>query len=248
MSMYNKLFTKILDSSIWMEPTPTRIVWLTLIAAMDEDGMVQFASIPNVAHRAVVSLEEAEEAIRKLESPDEHSSDPENEGRRIERVNGGWVVLNAHKYRELVTRAVIKEQTRIRVAKYREKKKGNADVTQELRTPSDTDTASDSGKEVQEENHRAQKGPPCTLEQAKAVSDSIGVSREEAEHWWTSRASDSWMKGGEGNRRPVGNQWQHDMKAFAMAVRKTGGSNYATKTNGRNHGGDLNAPDRYGKA
>ena len=136
-TMYNKLFTKILDSSIWLEPSPTRIVWLTMIAAMDENGFVQFASIANLAHRAIVPLNEAKEAVKCLESPDDDSSDKEYDGRRIERVDGGWMVLNAEKYRELVTRVIIKEQTRARVAKFRERKR-NAEVTQdnEKLTPS----------------------------------------------------------------------------------------------------------------
>lgn len=65
---------------------------------------------------------------------------------------------------------------------------------------------------------------PCTLAQAKAAAESAGVTHEEAEHWYSSRASDDWMKGGDGNRRPVGREWQHDMKAFTMAVRKNGGT------------------------
>lgn len=134
--MYNKLFTKILDSSIWLEPTPTRIVWLTFIAVMDEDGFVAFAAPANVAHRARVELPEAEVAIAALEAPDENSSDPDHDGRRIERVPGGWIVLNAAKYRALTTRVIIQEQTRKRVARHRAKLKGlpidecNASVTQ----------------------------------------------------------------------------------------------------------------------
>lgn len=121
--MYNKLFTKILDSSIWLEPTGTRLVWLTLIAAMDEDGFAQFASVGNLAHRANISMDETVVAVKCLESPDVHSSDPDHEGRRIERVPGGWMVLNAPKYREIVTRLVAKEGNRRRVAKHREKQK-----------------------------------------------------------------------------------------------------------------------------
>lgn len=117
--MYNKIFTKILDSSIWLEPDATRLVWLTLIAAMDEDGFAQFASVPNLAHRAIVSLEAAQRAVEALEGPDQNSSDKDHDGRRIERVPGGWLVLNAEKYRLLVTRAVQREQTRERVRKHR---------------------------------------------------------------------------------------------------------------------------------
>jgi len=129
--MYNKLFTKILDSSIWLESMPTRLVWLTFIAAMDEAGFVQFASVPNVALRARVPTAAAEKAIACLEGPDPNSADPDHEGRRIEKVPGGWMVLNAGKYRDLIKRAIMQEQTRARVAKHRAIKRGNVDVTGE---------------------------------------------------------------------------------------------------------------------
>jgi hypothetical protein len=130
--MYNKLFAKILDSSIWLEADQTRIVWMTLLAAMDEDGFAPFACVDNLAHRARVPLEAAKEAIKAFESPDENSGDPDNEGRRVEKVPGGWLVLNAPKYRDIVTRAVQQQRTRERVARFREVRKrvsGNARVT-----------------------------------------------------------------------------------------------------------------------
>lgn len=143
--MYNKIFAKILDSSIWLEATATRIVWLMFLAVMDEDGFAQFAAVANVAHRARVSLDEATAAVMCLQGPDLNSSDPANEGRRIERVPGGWMVLNAEKYRDIVTRENIKAQTRERVRKHRARQEEasakepcnaacNAPVT-----PSDTD-------------------------------------------------------------------------------------------------------------
>ena len=96
--------------------------------------------------------EEAESAIACLENPDANSSDPDNEGRRIERVPGGWLVLNAEKHRAMVTRAVIQEQTRLRVQRHREglKRKRNARVTRSQKanasvTPSET--GSETGSE-----------------------------------------------------------------------------------------------------
>ena len=127
--MYNQLFTKILDSSIWLEPTTTRLVWITLLAAMDEDGFCEFASAGNLAHRARVDVTECNAALLCLESPDMNSSDPDNDGRRIERVPGGWMVLNARKYKGLTTRYKSKEQTRLRVQRFRERNSCNADVT-----------------------------------------------------------------------------------------------------------------------
>lgn len=121
--MYNKLFAKILDSSIWLEDHATVRVWLTFLASMDEDGFSPFASIGNLAGRARVTMEEARKAVQCFEAVDPESSDPDNGGRRLERVPGGWIVLNASKYREQVTRDNIREKTRQRVAAFRDRKK-----------------------------------------------------------------------------------------------------------------------------
>lgn len=121
--MYAKLFASILDSSVWLEAMPTRIVWLTLLAAKDRDGFARFASVENLARRAVVSVEEAEKAVETLEAPDGRSSNPDHEGRRIERVPGGWLVLNAKLYDAMVKGDDEREATRDRVRRHRERKK-----------------------------------------------------------------------------------------------------------------------------
>lgn len=126
--MYNKLFTKILDSSIWLAPDPHRLVWITLIAAMDRNGIAEFACAGNLALRARVSLEETEQAIQAFMSPDPHGPDQEFDGRRIERVPGGWFILNAQKYRELVTRAISNEKSKERMQRHREKLRNVTDA------------------------------------------------------------------------------------------------------------------------
>ena len=164
--MYNKLFAKILDSSIWLETDGTRIVWVTLLAAMDEDGFAAFASVPNVAHRARVSLKVATAALTTLESADPHSSDPDHGGKRIERVPGGWVVLNAPKYRAMASRQDQRVATRERVARYRSKNptnpRGNAPVTGCNATPESV-TPSEAYTEADTDN------PPTPLANAKGV-------------------------------------------------------------------------------
>lgn len=144
--MYNQLFTKILDSSIWLQPTTTRLVWVTLLAAMDEDGFCEFASVGNLAHRARVDVTDCNAAVTTLEGADEDSSDPENDGRRIERVPGGWMVLNAKKYKSLTTRDKSKAQTRLRVERFRQRKACNAPVT----LCNDSVTPSESGVRIQD--------------------------------------------------------------------------------------------------
>lgn len=121
--MYNKLFSKILDSSVWLEDHATVRVWFTLMAAMDQDGFAPFASAANLASRARVTLEESRKALQRFMAPDQDSSDPENDGRRVERVPGGFIVLNALKYKELSTRDKQREQTKERVKRFRDKQK-----------------------------------------------------------------------------------------------------------------------------
>ena len=76
-----------------------RIVWITMLAAMGSDYMVR-ASTGGLAHQARVSREDCERALEVLSSPDSDSRSTENEGRRILRVEGGFLILNGGKYRE----------------------------------------------------------------------------------------------------------------------------------------------------
>jgi len=118
--VYNKLFQKILDSSIWLEDAHVRLVWITFLAAMDKDGVVALSAPGNVAARARVSQEQAENALEVLEAPDQRSPGQEHEGRRIERIQGvGWLVFNARKYRDIQRAEDSREQVRRRVAKHR---------------------------------------------------------------------------------------------------------------------------------
>jgi hypothetical protein len=98
MNGFTLLWSKILDSSIWMESKETRIVWITMLAMKDKDGLVRAAPIA-LAHRARVSPEECHEALETLKAPDPQSMTPDNDGRRIREVPGGWQILNHELYR-----------------------------------------------------------------------------------------------------------------------------------------------------
>jgi hypothetical protein len=90
---------------------------------MDEDGYAHFSAIENLARRSGVSLEEANTAVDAFLSPDPNSGDPSNEGRRIERVPGGFIILNSPKYRAIYNKVIEREQTRHRVKRHRESKR-----------------------------------------------------------------------------------------------------------------------------
>jgi hypothetical protein len=170
--LYNKLFTKILDSSIWLEDSDTRIVWITLLAVMDEQGFCRFAYPANVARRARVSPAAAVAALKKFEAPDPLSPEDDNEGRRIERVAGGYVVLNAGRYREQMTREEIRRQDAERARRYRERKRSvtpERDAVTEKRDAvmeATTDVTYPSRKQVRASVNAAAEQ---TLQEAKAL-------------------------------------------------------------------------------
>ena len=98
--MYVRLFSSLLDSSIWLEADATVRLWIAMLCMANQEGLV-LTSVGGLARRANVSKEDCEAGLAVLAAPDPDSKDPDNEGRRIERVVNGWLVLNHHKYREI---------------------------------------------------------------------------------------------------------------------------------------------------
>lgn len=147
--MYVKLFASILDSSIWSADAPTRLLWITMLAMADENGMV-YASMSGLANRARLSIPECEGALAVLAAPDPESRTPDHEGRRVERMRGGWLLLNYAAYREIRTKGQM--ATAARQARYRDRHSegngvtsngGDADVTDITTTASASASDSD---------------------------------------------------------------------------------------------------------
>lgn len=95
---FTKLFSSIITSTVWMEDSPTRIVWVGLLALANGEGIVE-GSIPGLANVCRVSVEECQRAIDVFLAPDAYSRNPDHDGRRIEPVPGGWRILNYRNYR-----------------------------------------------------------------------------------------------------------------------------------------------------
>jgi hypothetical protein len=120
-----KLDKGIVDSTIWNEPTPTRIVWITMLAKADWHGFVA-TSIPGLANVAGVTIKECHAAINCFLSPDPYSRSTEYEGRRIGEADGGYVILNFAKYRD--RRFNRKEYMKEYMKDYRKRKKFTGEV------------------------------------------------------------------------------------------------------------------------
>lgn len=122
---YTKLDCGITDSTIWQAPDATRLVWITMLAMVDQNGYVG-ASMPGLAGRARVSLDACIAAVKTLESPDLWSRSKEHEGRRIAEADGGWILLNHAKYRAKQSADDRRERSRIAMAELRAKRREKA--------------------------------------------------------------------------------------------------------------------------
>ena len=121
---FTKLDDGILQSSVMAADPVTFKVWIALLAAAKSDGMVPVAPtyLAAVCH---LSIEEVRQALHELESPDQDSRSPEHEGRRIERVDGGWFLVNYAKYRK---RAESEEHKTYEREKKRRQREASRDV------------------------------------------------------------------------------------------------------------------------
>lgn len=120
MAGYTKLFNSILASTIWREDDKTRLVWITLLAMADKNGIAE-GSVPGLADLARVTIPECESSLVKLMSPDRYSRTTEHEGKRIEKVEGGWAILNHAKYRAKMSADERKEYNRLKQRDWRAK-------------------------------------------------------------------------------------------------------------------------------
>lgn len=144
---FTKLFSSITESTIWMEPHATRLVWITMLAMTDRNGLV-FGSVPGLAHRARVSVEECRAALRTLLEPDPESRTPDHGGRRIEVIDGGWRLLNHAKYRAIQSDEAVRSSKREHMRRKREEWKSTSTVDIGRQSPSASGSASESASGV----------------------------------------------------------------------------------------------------
>jgi hypothetical protein len=122
MTGYTKLFSSIVTSTIWQEDAETKVVWVTMLALADADGVVD-ATLPGLAHLARIPLKKTIEAVKKFQAPDQHSRTQDHDGRRVMQIDGGWQLLNHAKYRAVQDKNERREYLRIKQQEFRDRKK-----------------------------------------------------------------------------------------------------------------------------
>jgi hypothetical protein len=147
-----KLDSGILDSSLWpdrlarelfitalamadphevLEPTPG-----ILVRSLEESGVIiqpgwygiVKAAGSGIVRRACIDDPEAGlDALERLGAPDLESRSADYEGRRLIRIDGGWIVVNYDKYRQRDTTSAERQK------RYRERQNSNAALRVTLR-------------------------------------------------------------------------------------------------------------------
>lgn len=127
---FTKIFESLLDSTVWQESKETRLVWIAMLLMKNRLHVVE-ASVPGLARRAGVTLEECDVALGRLMAPDPYSRTTDFEGRRIEAVKGGWKILNGEVYKLKMGPDEMREYKRVWAANKRavikEREKAAAD-------------------------------------------------------------------------------------------------------------------------
>lgn len=109
---FAKIYSTILDSSVWGESKDVKILWVTLLAMGANTGGLVEASVGGLARRAGLTREECEVALEVLLAPDPDDKSGVDEGRRIQKTERGWSITNHKYYRDFRTDAQVQNAER----------------------------------------------------------------------------------------------------------------------------------------
>lgn len=180
MSGYTKLFSSIIHSTIWQQPAHVRLVWITMLAMKDAHGVVE-ASVPGLAKAAGYSVGETEQALAHLMAPDPYSRTPDHDGRRVEKIDGGWFVLNHHKYRDELSPEDQKAKAAERKRRWRDSKRDKAGQSRDKRDIGDMSTVSrhtDAEAEAEADAHPTPRAPS-----ARVVGESLRFQEADTQNF-----------------------------------------------------------------
>lgn len=208
-----KLDEKILDSTLWVD-LDARAIFITAllmarpeeftepanqlnVTGLSETGFVVepgwYGFVPSsgagIVRRALIEHEAGIDALARLGSPDPESRTSKHEGRRLVRVDGGYVVLNfiSHRDRD--------HTSAVRSKRYRERQKAKIeaiksdDVTSQSEgddTPS-RDVISRKQKQKQKQKHSKEKEIEIDEFSIEDILGRAGVAQRVARDWLNAR-------------------------------------------------------------
>lgn len=180
------LWNTIVDSSLWMEDDTVVKVFLTMLALKDADHVFRGSAF-SLARKAYKTEEEVLRAWQVLSMPDKLRKEKQDfDGRRIEAVEEGWLILNGEKYREMVQKEMKRSNDRKAARAYRQRQKvaKNAALKQPL-PPSAAERAYSNGADIdpgaEQERRLAEMKPDKNIKVPKYVYLSEGYDPAKAE-------------------------------------------------------------------
>lgn len=132
MNTWAPIWSCIVDSSLWEEPSDVVKVFLTMIATKDSDHICRLDAY-RIAKKCNFRDKNGDVdevlvlgILKVLASPDRRRKHKQPyEGRRIKATEDGWLVLNGEKYKQMVQEEMRKARWRRAQAKWRERHKNN---------------------------------------------------------------------------------------------------------------------------
>lgn len=151
-----------MESSLWEEPDYVVKVFLTMLAKKDADFIVRgdLYALAKWANKRD-KVDEVLDAIRILSSPDTKKPlvQQDFEGRRIQAVPEGWLILNGHRYREMIKTLGRQEYQRKWIAQKRARLKGNQSGGEQAHLRNVEQFGPEDADRMQEIKDRIEEGP-----------------------------------------------------------------------------------------
>ena len=91
-----------------------------MLALKDESNICP-ATVPSLAKLSNLTIAQCEKYLHQFQQPDKYSRSQDFDGRRIEQIDGGWLILNGQKYRDLLRGQERRDYIRQKVAAHRER-------------------------------------------------------------------------------------------------------------------------------
>lgn len=148
MDLYTPLFSRIVDSSLWLEDDVVVKVFLTMLAKQDMDNVVRGSAFM-IASWAKKTEAEVLEALKVLAAPDTKRLEPQPyDGRRIEKVEDGWLILNGKYYRQEMQKINRRVYQRRKQAEYRAEQAGKSGTGSSDVGLADVNSLAENGKMI----------------------------------------------------------------------------------------------------
>lgn len=157
-----------------------------MLALKNKSGIVE-GSVPGLADMARLNLADTVEALKTLSEPDEYSRTKEFEGRRIQEIEGGWLVLNHEKWRKKMSADERRDYLRIKQREHRER------VNKSVNKRGQSSTLS---THTEAEAYSKAEAVPKHLNDVLEYAKQIGLGNGEAQKFFDYFQSNGWKVGG----------------------------------------------------